>query len=141
MLEPLRSSSEPCNSTSDLGGCVVVSYRGSFAFGRDGLADAKFRKLNRILVSGRITNCREVFGSTLNESRDPDRGAVDRYTSRFFLKHANLEQAFDMLLQAGYQLRGACASGTAGGVTDKRPGVDLEEEKWNHYNEFVWVKQ
>ncbi|KAB7503340.1 BTB/POZ domain-containing protein KCTD16 [Armadillidium nasatum] len=142
MLESLQVSSVP-QQVRDTGsiGCIVVGYRGSFAFGRDGLADAKFRKLNRLLVCGRITLCREVFGGTLNESRDPDRGAVDRYTSRFFLKHANLEQAFDMLIAAGYKLNGACASSTAGGMIEKRPGIDMEEDRWNHYNEFVWVRQ
>ncbi|KAL7643629.1 UNVERIFIED_CONTAM: hypothetical protein RMT77_005612 [Armadillidium vulgare] len=142
MLESLQVSSVP-QQIRDTGsiGCIVVGYRGSFAFGRDGLADAKFRKLNRLLVCGRITLCREVFGGTLNESRDPDRGAVDRYTSRFFLKHANLEQAFDMLIAAGYKLNGACASSTAGGMIEKRPGIDMEEDRWNHYNEFVWVRQ
>ena len=46
--------------------------------------------------------CREVFGETLNESRDPDHGQTDRYTSRFFLKHTFLEQAFDMLSEASF---------------------------------------
>lgn len=135
---PQKAVAPPIDVTP---GCIVVGYRGSFTFGRDGLADAKFRKLNRILVCGKITQCREVFGTTLNESRDPDRGAVDRYTSRFFLKHTNLEQAFDMLVVSGFSLGGACASGTAGGVMEKRPGIDQEEEKWNHYNEFVWIRQ
>ena len=122
-------------------GCITVGYRGSFAFGRDGLADVKFRKLSRILVSGRVSLCREVFGETLNESRDPDRGALDRYTSRFFLKHVFLEQAFDMLTEAGYKCCGACASGTAGGMSvDKKPGMDSEEDRWNHFNEFVWLR-
>ncbi|XP_037775768.1 BTB/POZ domain-containing protein KCTD12-like [Penaeus monodon] len=123
-------------------GTITVSYRGTFAFGRDGLADVKFRKLNRILVSGRVTLCREVFGDTLNESRDPDRGAVDRYSSRFFLKHTFLEQAFDMLVLAGYKCQGSCGSSTAGGMmVDKKPGMDSEEDRWNHYNEFVWVRE
>ncbi|XP_066941040.1 BTB/POZ domain-containing protein KCTD12 [Macrobrachium rosenbergii] len=123
-------------------GTITVSYRGTFAFGRDGLADVKFRKINRILVCGRVTLCREVFGDTLNESRDPDRGATDRYTSRFFLKHTFLEQAFDMLVLAGYKCQGSCANGTAGGMmVDKKPGSDSEEDRWNHYNEFVWVRE
>ncbi|XP_037070371.1 BTB/POZ domain-containing protein KCTD16-like [Pollicipes pollicipes] len=122
-------------------GCVTVGYRGTFAFGRDGLADVKFRKLARILVSGRVTLCREAFGETLNESRDPDRGHVDRYTSRFFLKHSFLEQAFDMLYDAGFRLVASCGSSTAGipGVSEK-PGSDSEENRWNHYNEFVFVR-
>lgn len=72
------------------------------AFGRDGLADVKFRKISRILICGRVHLCREVFGETLNESRDPDHGQTDRYTSRFFLKHTFLEQAFDMLSEASF---------------------------------------
>ncbi len=72
------------------------------AFGRDGLADVKFRKISRILICGRVHLCREVFGETLNESRDPDHGQTDRYTSRFFLKHTFLEQAFDMLTEASF---------------------------------------
>lgn len=120
-------------------GVIVVGYRGSFAFGRDGLADVKFRKLSRILVCGRIVLCREVFGDTLNESRDPDRGSVDRYTSRFFLKHSFLEQAFDMLQDAGFRCSAACGSGTACGG-ELKPGMDSEESKWNHYNEFVFTR-
>ena len=57
---------------------------------------------------------REVFGDTLNESRDPDRGGTnDRYTSRYFLKHSSIEQAFDALLDAGFYLGGCCGTGTA----------------------------
>ncbi|XP_018496586.1 BTB/POZ domain-containing protein KCTD12 [Galendromus occidentalis] len=124
-------------------GYVTVSYRGTFAFGRDGLADVKFRKLTRILVCGKVTICREVFGDTLNESRDPDRGQDDRYTSRFFLKHNSLEQAFDMLQEARFQCVCACGSGTScggNGAEPMKPGLDSEEQRWNHYNEFVFVR-
>ena len=37
-------------------GTIVIGYRGTFAFGRDGLADVKFRKLTRILVHGRVSS-------------------------------------------------------------------------------------
>ncbi|XP_015599787.1 BTB/POZ domain-containing protein KCTD16 [Cephus cinctus] len=123
-------------------GYITVGYRGSFAFGRDGLADVKFRKLSRILVCGRVALCRDVFGETLNESRDPDHGMSDRYTSRFFLKHGFIEQAFDMLQEQGFKLAGSCGSGTAGGNAEQlKPGVDSEENRWNHYNEFVFVRE
>lgn len=121
-------------------GCITVGYRGSFQFGKDGLADVKFRKLSRILVCGRVALCREVFCDTLNESRDPDHGGPDRYTSRFFLKHCFIEQAFDMLQEQGFRLVGSCGSGTAGASTELKPGVDVEENRWNHYNEFVFVR-
>ena len=120
-------------------GYITLGYRGTFAFGRDGLADVKFRKLSRILICGRVSLCRSVFGETLNESRDPDRGGDDRYTSRFFLKHTFLEQAFDMLHEAGFRLVGNAASGAAMS-SDIKPGMESEESKWNHYNEFVFCR-
>lgn len=121
-------------------GCITVGYRGSFQFGKDGLADVKFRKLSRILVHGRVALCRDVFGDTLNESRDPDHGGPDRYTSRFFLKHCFIEQAFDMLHEQGFRLGGSCGSGTASSTVEPKPGVDAEESRWNHYNEFVFIR-
>lgn len=138
----VNASWEGCRS-----GYITVGYRGTFAFGRDGLADVKFRKLSRILVSGRVTLCREAFGETLNESRDPDRGTSDRYSSRFFLKHNFLEQAFDNLSDCGFTLIAACASGTSSGTTqtdqmgkNTAQQFDSEESKWNHYNEFVFYR-
>lgn len=131
----------PAISSGKQPGFITIGYRGSFAFGRDGLADVKFRKITRILVCGRVTLCRDVFGDTLNESRDPDHGLSDRYTARFFLKHSSLEQAFDMLQEQGFHMAGSCGSGTAGGTAaDLKPGVDAEESRWNHYNEFVFVR-
>ena len=121
-------------------GCITVGYRGSFQFGRDGLADVKFRKITRLLVCGRVALCRDVFGDTLNESRDPDHGGPDRYTSRFFLKHAFIEQAFDMLQEQGFRLAGSAGSGTSGSASELKPGVDAEENRWNHYNEFVFIR-
>jgi hypothetical protein len=120
-------------------GCIMVGYRGTFAFGRDGLADVKFRKLSRILVSGKISMCRQAFGDTLNESRDPDRGTGDRYTARMFLKHTFLEQAYDDLYENGFRLVGSVGSATNSGGEIK-PGMDSEESKWNHYNEFIFVR-
>lgn len=122
-------------------GCIMVGYRGSFQFGKDGLADVKFRKLSRILICGRVALCREVFGETLNESRDPDHGGPDRYTSRFFLKHCFIEQAFDMLHDQGFKLVGCCGSGTSATSTaELKPGIDTEESRWSHYNEFVFSR-
>lgn len=135
-------------------GYVTVGYRGTFGCGRAMVADGpgsssdiRFRKVSRILVSGRTSLCREVFGDKLNDSRSPDaRTAVDdaavRYSARFYLKHAFIEQAFDALLAAGFELVAACGTGTNGarGVGDAKPGVDVEESKWNHYNEFVFCR-
>ncbi|CAF0733493.1 unnamed protein product [Rotaria sordida] len=121
-------------------GYIVVGYRGTFAFGRDGLADVKFRKISRILVCGRVHLCREVFGETLNESRDPDHGQTDRYTSRFFLKHTFLEQAFDMLGEASFLMVGCAASGCSSSTSEIGKQTDSEENRWLHYNEFVFYR-
>jgi len=120
-------------------GFILVGYRGTFQFGRDGLADVKFRKISRILVSGRVSVCREVFGDTLNESRDPDRGTTDRYSARFYLKHSFIEQAFDALQDAGFRMVGACGSGT-NSSGEVKPGMDSEEHRWSHYNEFAFCR-
>ena len=121
-----------------LGGHITIGYRGTFAFGRDGQADVKFRRVTRILVSGKATLCRSVFGETLNESRDPDREGTERYTARLYLKHQSLEkvthinntidaktnlqndkyilhaQAFDCLAINGFHMAGAVSSGANG---------------------------
>lgn len=122
--------------------CVTLGYRGTFAFGKDGLIDVKFRKLGRILVAGRVSVCREVFTDTLNESRDPDHGDAEcRYSSRLYLKHSCLEQAFDMLYENGFRLVTACGTSTSTVTGESlKPGVDPEESKWQHYNEFVFVR-
>lgn len=138
-LPPISSANSTGNDACTSRGYIILGYRGTFAFGRDGLADVKFRKLSRLLVSGRVCLCREVFGDTLNESRDPDRGTSDRYTARFFLKHSFIEQAFDMLQEANFKLAGCCGSGT-NSAGEVKPGMDSEESKWNHYNEFIFVR-
>ncbi|ESN95340.1 hypothetical protein HELRODRAFT_86882 [Helobdella robusta] len=139
---PLQGAAAVDSTNVNHPGFIVVGYRGTFAFGRDGCqADVKFRKMWRILVSGKVSLCREVFKDTLNESRDVDRGTTDRYTTRFFLKHQFLEQAFDMLQECGFKLLAACGSGTNSAGGDLKPGMDLEESKWNHYNEFVFARE
>ena len=149
-LSPLASPNDvkdisvcpPASPTSRyerIPGFITIAYRGTFAFGRDGLADVKFRKLTRVLICGKVSLCRFVFGETLNESRDPDRGTDDRYTSRFFLKHNFVEQAFDMLHDAGFRMVGTCGSGT-NNSNESKPGMESEENKWNHYNEFIFYK-
>lgn len=133
-------------SNNGTGGYITVGYQGTFSFGPQGLpaADVNFRKVNRILVSGRVSLCREVFGETLNEGRDPDRGHTndrDRYTARYYLKHSLLEYAFDMLAEAGFKLISSCASGTSGTTNDPKPGSNTEEDRWAHYNEFLFYRE
>ncbi|PIK49715.1 putative BTB/POZ domain-containing protein KCTD12-like [Apostichopus japonicus] len=130
----------PSDTTTAAGkkppGFLTIGYRGTFAFGRDGLADVKFRKVMRILVCGRVSLAREVFGENLNESRDPDRGQSDRYSARFYLKHIYLEQAFDVLAGCGFRFLNCCASGTSAIAGPP----ESEESRWNHYNEFIFQR-
>ncbi|CAF1371158.1 unnamed protein product [Adineta ricciae] len=139
-LSPTSSLMASSSGPRSNNGYIVVGYRGTFAFGRDGLADVKFRKISRILVCGRVHLCREVFGETLNESRDPDHGQTDRYTSRFFLKHTFLEQAFDMLSEASFLMVGSAASGCSSSTSEMGKQTDSEENRWLHYNEFVFYR-
>lgn len=120
------------HTAKKVGGFISLCVRGTYAFGRDGLADVKFRKLQRILVCGNVAIAREVFGDTLNETRDPDR-QLQRYTNRFFLKHSQLERAFDQLHAAGFKL----VTSAAGGA-----GYDpeTEETKWNHFTNYVFYR-
>ena len=113
-------------------GFISLGVRGTYAFGRDGVADVKFRKLQRILVCGNVALAREVFSDSLNETRDPDRDDM-RYTNRFYLKHSYLEKAFDQLSERGFRL----VTSSAGGA-----GYDQESEetKWNHFNDYVFFR-
>lgn len=95
------------------------------------------------MISGRVNLCREVFGESLNESRDPDHVTQgDRYTSRYYLKHSFLEQAFDTLVEANFELKAAAGTSalTFSDSKDYKASQDMEDNKWLHYNEFVFVR-
>ncbi len=102
---------------------------------RDNQADAKFRRVARIMVCGRIALAKEVFGDTLNESRDPDR-PPEKYTSRFYLKFTYLEQAFDRLSEAGFQMVACNSTGTAAFVNQYR-----DDKIWSSYTEYIFFSK
>lgn len=77
-------------------------------FSRDGQADVKFRKLHRILVCGKAQLCREVFGETLNESRDPDREGSERYSKREIRKFYITFDLFSIPSLSKTSMFGAC---------------------------------
>ena len=122
---------------------ITLSYKGQIPNGRDTLADVRFRKITRILVSGKGSVCREVFGETLNESRAPDCGAEDnRYSNRYYLTHNTLEMAFDKLLEAGFTLAGCCGeveSATAGIQRTKTAG-EFDGGKNEYFHEFYFIR-
>lgn len=114
-------------------GYITIGYRGSYTIGRDIQADAKFRRVARITVCSKISLAKEVFGETLNESRDPDR-PPDKYTSRYYLKYNFLEQAFDRLAEAGFHMVACNSTGTCS-YSSNDPG---EDKLWTSYTEYVF---
>ncbi|XP_075853946.1 BTB/POZ domain-containing protein KCTD8 [Microcebus murinus] len=126
-------------------GFLTLGYRGGCPAARDGAADARFRRVARILVCGRVALAQEVFGDALNESRDPGR-PPERYTSRFYLKFTQLERAFDRLAEAGFHMAactsaGAASAGNASNAS-AAPGPPPrgEERAWSSYTEYVFFR-
>ncbi|XP_068595051.1 BTB/POZ domain-containing protein KCTD12-like [Brachionichthys hirsutus] len=141
LQSPTTSSSTSSSSDRNLSspgarpGFITVGYRGTYTIGRDIQADAKFRRVARITVCSKISLAKEVFGETLNESRDPDR-PPDKYTARYYLKYNFLEQAFDRLAQAGFHMVACNSTGTCSyGSHD--PG---EDKLWTSYTEYVFFR-
>ncbi|XP_069600627.1 BTB/POZ domain-containing protein KCTD8 [Ranitomeya imitator] len=141
--EGCQSDLEENSQSSDLfrtaaldkkSGFITIGYRGSYTMVRDNQADAKFRRVARIMVCGRIALAKEVFGETLNESRDPDR-PPEKYTSRFYLKFTYLEQAFDRLSEAGFQMVACNSTGSAAFVNQYR-----DDKIWSSYTEYIFYR-
>ncbi|XP_043547340.1 BTB/POZ domain-containing protein KCTD12.1 [Chiloscyllium plagiosum] len=130
---PASSSSDSC-PPARRSGYITVGYRGSYTIGRDCQADAKFRRVARITVCGKTSLAKEVFGETLNESRDPDR-PPERYTSRYYLKFNFLEQAFDLLAEAGFHMLACSSTGTCAYASDQG-----EDKIWTSYTEYVFCR-
>ncbi|KAL7673492.1 hypothetical protein ACOME3_008347 [Neoechinorhynchus agilis] len=141
-LELTDSSDSMINSTTmQTRGYIAINCKANVVFGREPQSELRFRRVSRINVCGRINLLREVFGESLNESRDPDHGNSSRYTSRFFLKHNYLEQAFDQLSFAGFKLVGSstalCSYETA--TTVCKQG-DLDDGKCFQFSEFIFSR-
>ncbi|KAK1804132.1 hypothetical protein P4O66_020172 [Electrophorus voltai] len=129
-----RAGGAVATSTDKRSGFITIGYRGSYTMVRDNQADAKFRRVARIMVCGRIALAKEVFGETLNESRDPDR-PPEKYTSRFYLKFTYLEQAFDRLNEAGFQMVACNSTGTAAFINQYR-----DDKIWSSYTEYIFFR-
>ncbi|XP_020508509.1 BTB/POZ domain-containing protein KCTD12 [Labrus bergylta] len=141
LASPVTSSSSSSDRTprspggAGNPGFITVGYRGSYTIGRDIQADAKFRRVARITVCSKISLAKEVFGETLNESRDPDR-PPDKYTARYYLKYNFLEQAFDRLADAGFHMVACNSTGTCSYASND-PG---EDKLWTSYTEYVFCR-
>uniref|UniRef100_A0A8C3S8V3 BTB domain-containing protein n=1 Tax=Chelydra serpentina TaxID=8475 RepID=A0A8C3S8V3_CHESE len=116
-------------------GFITIGYRGTYTLGRDSQTDAKFRRVARIMVCGKTSLAKEVFGDTLNESRDPDR-PPERYTSRYYLKFTFLEQAFDKLADAGFHMVACNSTGTCAFAHDQ-----TDDKIWTSYTEYVFYRE
>uniref|UniRef100_A0A0K0G3U6 BTB_2 domain-containing protein n=1 Tax=Strongyloides venezuelensis TaxID=75913 RepID=A0A0K0G3U6_STRVS len=117
---------------------ITVAYHGTLMFGKQGLScDVNFRKIMRILICGKTNICREVFGDTLNETRYGGGMMEENYTSRFYLKHTFLEQAFDCLMYNGFKFVSASTM-TPQGMPDARYHDD---HRFMHYNQFVFQRR
>ncbi|XP_041052008.1 BTB/POZ domain-containing protein KCTD8-like isoform X1 [Carcharodon carcharias] len=132
----LLAKTVPYSAAADRrSGFITIGYRGSYTLVRDNQADAKFRRVARIMVCGRIALTKEVFGDTLNESRDPDR-PPEKYTSRFYLKFTYLEQAFDRLSEAGFHMVACNSTGTATFINQYR-----DDRMWSSYTEYIFFRE
>ncbi|KAK6291251.1 BTB/POZ domain-containing protein KCTD12.1 [Coregonus clupeaformis] len=129
------SSARSQSLESRKSGYITIGYRGSYTIGRDIQTDAKFRRVARITVCGKTSLAKEVFGDTLNESRDPDR-PPERYTSRYYLKFNFLEQAFDKLAEVGFHMVACSSTGTCA-YTSNDPN---EDKIWTSYTEYVFCR-
>lgn len=143
MLAPSLSLDAGASSSSSLGagrrsGYITIGYRGSYTIGRDVQADAKFRRVARITVCGKTALAKEVFGETLNESRDPDR-PPERYTARYYLKFNFLEQAFDRLSEAGFRMAACSSTGTCAFAPEQ--GGPADDKIWTSYTEYVFCRE
>uniref|UniRef100_A0AC34QBJ4 Potassium channel tetramerisation-type BTB domain-containing protein n=1 Tax=Panagrolaimus sp. JU765 TaxID=591449 RepID=A0AC34QBJ4_9BILA len=117
---------------------ITVAYHGTLAFGKQGMAaDVNFRKIHRILVCGKMSDCRQIFGDALNQGRDGDMGE-DRYTSRVYLKHTFLEQAFDALALSGYNLISATQHTPSPSISHHHKD---EQDCYMHYAQYVFQKE
>ncbi|XP_048370423.1 BTB/POZ domain-containing protein KCTD12-like [Sphaerodactylus townsendi] len=116
-------------------GFITIGYRGSYTLGRDSQTDAKFRRVARIMVCGKTSLAKEVFGETLNESRDPDR-PPERYTSRYYLKFTFLEQAFDKLADSGFHMVACNSTGTCAFAHEQ-----TDDKIWTSYTEYVFYRE
>ncbi|KPP57304.1 Kctd12.2 protein-like [Scleropages formosus] len=134
-LAAAGSSARSPSLESRKSGYITIGYRGSYTIGRDIQTDAKFRRVARITVCGKTSLAKEVFGDTINESRDPDR-PPERYTSRYYLKFNFLEQAFDRLNEVGFRMVACSSTGTCAYASND----PTEDKVWTSYTEYVFCR-
>lgn len=120
-------------------GHISLHVKASFStkIGRNSQqGDHPFRKIQRIFVCGKVSLCQEVFEADLNETRE-SLSSTSRYTSRFFLRHNQLEKAFDQLRDHGFRLISGDGDGVPSLCSKKNTRWD---EDWTHFTILVFFR-
>lgn len=121
-------------------GHISMHARANFAMtaGRNAAqVEHPFRKVQRIFVCGKVSLCQEVFEKDLNETRESNTNTA-RYSSRFYLRHNQLEKAFDKLREHGFRLINSDGDGVGAPVSSRQPGM---EGDWSHFSIFVFFRR
>lgn len=119
-------------------GHISLHVRANFAItvGRNAQVEHPFRKIQRIFVCGKVSLCQEVFEKDLNETREslPN---TSRYTNRLFLRHTQLEKAFDQLRSHGFRLINGDGDGVGAPFSSRKPSM---EGDWSHFSIFIFFR-
>lgn len=118
-------------------GHISLHVRANFATtaGRNVQVEHPFRRIQRIFVCGKASLCQEVFEQDLNETRESHPN-TSRYSNRFFLRHTQLEKAFDKLRDHDFCLINGDGDG-AGAQFSSQPRM---EGDWSHFSIFVFFR-
>ncbi|KAG8562767.1 hypothetical protein GDO81_015805 [Engystomops pustulosus] len=116
-------------------GFITIGYCASYTLGRDSQTDSKFRRVARIMVYGKTSLAKEVFGETLKENRDPD-PPLERYTSRYCLKFTILEEAFDKLADFGFHMVTCNSTETRAFAQEQ-----ADDKIWTSYTEYIFYRE
>ncbi|XP_064206314.1 BTB/POZ domain-containing protein KCTD12-like [Anguilla rostrata] len=141
-LDTLSRAAPPCTGlvveggeASHHSGFITIGYQGSYTPGWDSQTGAKFRRVERIMVCGKTSLAKEVFGDTLNESQDSD-CPPENYTSCSYLKFSSLDQAFDKLAEANFTMVACNSTGSCSSAHDQS-----HEKIWTSHTEYVFFRE
>ena len=120
------------------GNYITLIEHSTYGFrAREQMEGASFKRPARILVAGYVETCRRVFGDSLCSDRDTSHER-NRYTSRLYLMHGNMERAFEKLRENGFALVDNTCTDAA--TRNKMMKADTEDEKWMHCVTHLFVR-
>lgn len=121
-------------------GHISLHARANFALtaGRNAAqVEHPFRKIQRIFVCGKASLCQEVFEKDLNETRESNQNP-SRYCNRFYLRHSQLEKAFDRLREHDFRLINSDGDGVGAPFSSMQSRM---EGDWSHFSIFVFFRR